>query len=69
MVLNSAAHRVAKPVEHSGAPPGLARRPDPEERRRQILEAAIAYLAECGFAGQTRELSRRIGITQPLLYR
>jgi len=48
---------------------GLARRLDPEARRRQILEAAIAYFAECGFAGQTRELSRRIGITQPLLYR
>ncbi len=39
------------------------------ERERQILEGAIAYFSEVGFSGQTRELSRRLGITQPLLYR
>lgn len=41
----------------------------PAERERQILEGAIAYFSEVGFAGQTRELSNRLGITQPLLYR
>ena len=35
----------------------------------QILEGAISFFSEVGFSGQTRELSRRIGITQPLLYR
>ena len=45
------------------------RRLAPAERERQILEGAIAYFSEAGFSGQTRELSRRLGITQPLLYR
>lgn len=45
------------------------RRLAPEERERQIVEGAIAYFSEAGFSGQTRELSRRLGITQPLLYR
>ena len=42
---------------------------DPQARRHQILEAAIAYFAEAGFGVQTRELTRRIGVSQPLLYR
>lgn len=41
----------------------------PAQRERQILEGAISFFSEVGFSGQTRELSRRIGITQPLLYR
>lgn len=45
------------------------RRLAPADRERQILEGAIAYFSEAGFSGQTRELSRRLGITQPLLYR
>ena len=40
-----------------------------EERERQIIEGAISYFSEVGFSGQTRELSARLGITQPLLYR
>ena len=40
-----------------------------EERRAQILYGAVQYFAEEGFSGQTRELSRRLGITQPLIYR
>ena len=39
------------------------------ERERQIIDGAIAYFSETGFSGQTRELSKRLGITQPLLYR
>ncbi len=42
---------------------------DPQARRRQILDAAISYFSEAGFSVQTRELSRRIGVSQPLLYR
>jgi len=34
-----------------------------------IVEGAVRFFAEAGFAGQTRELSRRLAITQPLLYR
>ncbi len=45
------------------------RRLSPAERERQIVDGAIQLFAEVGFGGQTRELSRRLGITQPLLYR
>lgn len=41
----------------------------PAERERLIVDEAVRYFAEVGFGGQTRELSRRLGITQPLLYR
>ena len=41
----------------------------PEARERKIIDGAIAYFSEVGFSGQTRELSRQLGITQPLLYR
>ncbi len=39
------------------------------DRERQIIEGASAYFPEAGCSGQTRELSSRLGITQPLLYR
>ena len=45
------------------------RRLPPAERERQIVDGAIRYFAEVGFEGQTRELARRLGITQPLLFR
>lgn len=41
----------------------------PADRERQIIDGAIAYFSEVGFSGQTRELSSRLGITQPLLCR
>jgi AcrR family transcriptional regulator len=40
-----------------------------DERERIIVEAAIGYFAEVGFSGQTRELARRIGVTQSLIFR
>jgi AcrR family transcriptional regulator len=45
------------------------RRIAPEERERMIVREATRFFAEHGFEGQTRELARRLGITQPLLYR
>jgi AcrR family transcriptional regulator len=39
------------------------------ERERAIIKEAIGFFAERGFGGHTRELARRAGITQPLLYR
>ncbi len=48
---------------------GARKRLPPEERERQIVGEAIRFFAEVGFDGQTRELARRIGITQPLLFR
>ncbi|HEX3463230.1 MAG TPA: TetR/AcrR family transcriptional regulator [Candidatus Elarobacter sp.] len=51
-----------------------ARRPrrtrlSPDERERLIARGAVAFFCEVGFGGQTRELAKRLGITQPLLYR
>jgi AcrR family transcriptional regulator len=41
----------------------------PEDRERIILDGAIAFFAEVGFEGTTRDLAARLSITQPLLYR
>lgn len=41
----------------------------PDARRQDVLEQAIRYFADEGFDGGTRGLAKRIGITQPLLYR
>jgi AcrR family transcriptional regulator len=41
----------------------------PLMRRRHLIEEAFAYFAEVGLSGSTRELAKRVGITQPLLYR
>lgn len=49
--------------------PVLRKRLPPDERERHIAREAVGFFAEHGFEGQTRELAKRIGITQPLLYR
>lgn len=45
------------------------RRLSPEARRDMIVDAAVRYFAEVGFAGSTRDLAKRVGVTQPLLYK
>jgi len=45
------------------------RRLSPADRRQQIVSAAVRFFAEVGFDGGTRELAKRLGITQPLIYR
>ncbi|MEH2488506.1 AcrR family transcriptional regulator [Bradyrhizobium sp. AZCC 2230] len=42
---------------------------DPSEREAIIAREAVSFFAEYGFEGQTRELAKRLRITQPLLYR
>ena len=49
--------------------PRRGRRLAAADREKEILAGAIRYFAEVGFAGQTRQLAERLGITQPLLYR
>ncbi len=49
------------------APP--RRRMASEERRQEFLTKAIEFFAQEGFEFSTRELARRLGVTQPLLYR
>lgn len=46
-----------------------ARRLSRADRERMIVDAAIQFFADVGFGGQTRELARKIGISQPLLYK
>jgi AcrR family transcriptional regulator len=38
------------------------------DRRKQILEGAISFFAKHGFDGGTRDLAKKIGVTQPLIY-
>ena len=44
------------------------RRLPPEARRGQIIDAAVSYFAEVGLSGTTRDLAKRAGVTQALLY-
>ena len=39
------------------------------ERRQEFISKAIEFFAEEGFESSTRKLARRLGVTQPLLYR
>ena len=41
----------------------------PKDREQEIIDEAVQFFAEVGFDGKTRDLAKRIGITQPLLYR
>src|SRR5246127_205879 len=45
------------------------RRLSPDERRKEFVAKATEFCSEEGFAGGTRDLARRLGVTQPLLYR
>jgi AcrR family transcriptional regulator len=64
-----------KPTAKSGpAKAGPAHTPkrkrlSPEDRRRDFIQKATELFAAEGFAGGTRELARKLGVTQPLLYR
>ena len=58
-----------KTAERQRAIPKRRFRLTPAEREHLIVDEAIRFFSEVGFSGQTRELSRRLGITQPLLYR
>jgi AcrR family transcriptional regulator len=57
------------PQTSSSSSPPPRRRLPPGDRRLQIIKAAIAYFAEVGFDGGTRDLAKRLGVTQPLIYR
>ena len=45
------------------------KRLSPQDRRKEFIRKATEFFAEEGFNGGTRELARRLGVTQPLLYR
>ena len=64
----SRARKAAPPAAENGAANGRLRL-KPADREKMIVAGAVRFFAEVGFEGQTRELARRLGITQPLLYR
>src|SRR4051795_1871305 len=45
------------------------KRLSPDDRRREFVAKATEFFSEQGFGGGTRDLGRRLGATQPLLYR
>ena len=44
------------------------RRLPPKERRAQIVNEAVRFFAEVGLEGNTRQLAKRLGVTQSLLF-
>lgn len=44
------------------------RRLSPDERRRHILEGALDFFAERGFAADTRALAEHLGVAQSLIF-
>lgn len=65
--------RFPRPAAHVQGPALQAldrrRRLRPGERERAIVEEAARLFAEAGFGATTRELARRLGVTQALIYR
>ena len=45
------------------------KRLSPDDRRKEFVAKATEFFADEGFDGGTRDLARRLGVTQPLLYR
>ena len=46
-----------------------AKRLSATEREKHIATEAVRFFAEVGFGGDTRELAKRLGVTQSLLYK
>ncbi|WP_162300775.1 TetR/AcrR family transcriptional regulator [Alkalilacustris brevis] len=42
---------------------------EPEKRKKLLVEKAVEFFSEEGFEAGTRELARRLGVSQPLIYR
>ena len=59
----------AKPKKPEKLAAAKRRRLQPDDREKMILQEAIKFFADVGFEGRTRDLAKRIGVTQPLLYR
>lgn len=62
--------RASSPLQT--APPEAAaprQRLSGPQREQAIADEAVRYFAEVGFDGDTRQLARRLGVTQSLMYR
>lgn len=62
---------MTRPASAPAKPPvvGPRRRLAGEAREKAIVEAAVQFFAEVGFDGDTRELARRVGVTQSLIFK
>lgn len=62
---------LSKQGEHATSPVSDQKpmREASRKRAREIVSAAAEHFSEVGFAGSTREITKRAGVTQPLLYR
>lgn len=62
-------HELADAAEsqQSASPP--RKRLSGEARERAIVEEAVKFFADVGFDGDTRELARRMGVTQSLIFK
>jgi AcrR family transcriptional regulator len=49
--------------------PSKQKRLSPDDRRKEFVAKATEFFSEQGFGAGTRDLARRLGVTQPLLYR
>lgn len=56
------------PLPHGTEAPRRKRLPS-DERRAEFVARAVEFFAEEGFESSTRGLAKRLGVTQPLLYR
>lgn len=61
--------RAPRALGASKMPSATRSRMSPEERREHFITEAISFFTEHGFKGTTRQLSERLGVTQPLLYK
>jgi AcrR family transcriptional regulator len=59
----------ARPSPRRAQPNRKRVRLAPEDRERMILEGALRFFAERGFAADTRDLARTLGVSQSLIYR
>jgi AcrR family transcriptional regulator len=49
--------------------PAKRKRLPSAERRKEFISQAVEFFAEQGFESSTRGLAKKLGVTQPLLYR
>jgi AcrR family transcriptional regulator len=68
-MISSPIAKTARPAKSNPPHSPRQKRLSPEDRKRDFIHKAAELFAEEGFGGGTRELARKLGVTQPLLYR
>jgi len=58
-----------KTTQRAAAAVAASTRLSGAEREKHIAQEAVRFFAEVGFGGDTRELAKRLGVTQSLLYK